>query len=389
MTFHLTRRDPFFLDALASVGAQVVPADTPFGEVTTPLPATGPYMFERFDADRIKLVRNPLFDVWSTAAQPDGYPNEIEWFHVPNDSDPSEVVEAGEADLVADPRALTRDRVHELATKYPAQLQADPGRKVYVEIMNTTVPPFDDPDVRFAVSLAVDRDAALEAWGGPIQGRITCQLIPPTLPGYSPYCPFTVSPDPSGKWRTADVKRARRLIDKAGATGERVIVYGSAGPGHAQVAEYMVGLLNRLGFKAKLHLVNPGDYFGPGYLDADHPADMGMAGTWWAVDPITAYNFLGGFTCPGYAGIPDSGTPPSDWCDPEVDRLVTAAMALDAAGNRAEANQTWQEVDGRVTDAAPVAAILNPADTTFVSSRVGNFQHHMIFWYLIDQMWVE
>ena len=64
-------------------------------------------------------------------------------------------------------------------------------------------------------------------------------------------------------------------------------------------------------------------------------------------------------------------------------------MALDAAGNRAEANQTWQEVDGRVTDAAPVAAILNPADMTFVSSRVGNFQHHMIFWYLIDQMWVE
>ena len=129
VTFHLTRRDPFFLDALASVGAQVVPADTPFGEVTTPLPATGPYMFERFDADRIKLVRNPLFDVWSTAAQPDGYPNEIEWFHVPNDSDPSEVVEAGDADLVADPRALTRDRVHELATKYPAQLQAGSGPK--------------------------------------------------------------------------------------------------------------------------------------------------------------------------------------------------------------------------------------------------------------------
>jgi peptide/nickel transport system substrate-binding protein len=389
VTFLLTQRDPYFLDALAQVPAQVVPANTPFGEQTTWLPATGPYMFERFDADRIKLVRNPLFDVWSTAAQPDGYPDEIEWFHVPNDSDPSEVVEAGKADLVADPRALTRDRVHQLATKYPAQLQADPGRKVYVEIMNTTVPPFDDPDVRFAVSLAVDRDAVLEAWGGPIQGRITCQVVPPTLPGYSPYCPFTVSPDPSGKWHAADIDLARRLIDEAGAFGEPVTVYGSSGPGHAQVAEYMVGLLNRLGFKAKLHLVDPPDYFGGPYLTADHPADLGMAGTWWGVGPTAASQFVGAFTCPGYAGIPDSGAPPSDWCDPEVDRLVTAAMALDAAGNRAEANQTWQEVDRRVTNAAPVAAILNPADTTFVSSRVGNFQHHMIWWYLIDQMWVR
>ncbi len=133
MTFHLTRRDPLFLHALASVSAQVVPADTPFGVQTTPLPATGPYMFERFDADRIKLVRNPLFDVWSAAAQPFGYPNEIEWFHVPDDSDPSEVVEAGDADLVADPRALSPDRVRLLATTYPAQLRSDRGSKVYVE----------------------------------------------------------------------------------------------------------------------------------------------------------------------------------------------------------------------------------------------------------------
>ena len=111
----------------------------------------------------IKLVRNPPFDVWSTAAQPEGYPNEIEWFHVPDDSDPSEVVEAGKADLVADPRALSRDRVHLLATKYPAQLHADPSTKVFVEVMNTTVPPFDDPDVRRAVNLAIDRQAALDA----------------------------------------------------------------------------------------------------------------------------------------------------------------------------------------------------------------------------------
>ena len=49
----------------------------------------------------------------------------------------------------------------------------------------------------------------------------------------------------------------------------------------------------------------------------------------------------------------------------------------------------WQAVDRRVTDAAPMAAILNPTDVAFVSPRVRNFQHHLIWWYLIDQMWVR
>ena len=282
VTFHLTRRDPSFLHVLASVAAQIVPADTPFGEQTTPLPATGPYMFERFDADGIQLVRNPRFEVWSTAAQPAGFPDEIEWSPVPDESDPSELVEAGEADLVVG--GLSRDRVQRLATNYPAQLHADPGTKVFVEVMNTTIPPFDDPEVRRAVSLAIDRQAALDAYGGPIYGRITCQVMPPTFPGYAPYCPFSASPSPGGAWKAANPDLARRLIREAGAAGERVTVYGSTNHGHAEAAEYMVGLLNELGFKARKHLVDPGDYFGGDYLTADHPSDMGMAGLWWGSD---------------------------------------------------------------------------------------------------------
>ena len=127
-----------------------------------------------------------------------------------------------------------------------------------------------------------------------------------------------------------------------------------------------------------------------GYLDADHPPDMGMAGRWWGTpDPTAATWFLGTFTCPGYPDTPYFGAPPSDLCDPETDRLVTAALALESAGNRAAANQTWHEADRRVTDAAAVAAILNPVDVTFVSSRVGNFQHHLLWGYLLDQMWVR
>ncbi len=345
-------------------------------------------MFERFDADGIRLVRNPRFKPWSTAAQPAGFPDEIVWSPVPDESDPSELVEAGEADLVVG--GLSRDRVQRLARDYPAQVHADPGTKVFVEIMNTTVPPFDDPEVRRAVSLAIDREAALDAYGGPIYGRITCQIMPPTFPGYAPYCPFTASPDAGGAWKADNIELARQLIREAGAAGERITVYGGKVAGHAEMAEYMVGLLNGLGFRARMQLVAGDDYWGGDYLTADHPPNMGMAGTWWASTvPTAASWFVGTFTCPKYPDSFHSGAPPSDLCDPETDRLVAEAMELDATGSRAEANATWQAVDRRVTNAVPMTAILNPTDVAFVSSRVGNFQHHLLWQYLLDQMWVK
>jgi peptide/nickel transport system substrate-binding protein len=387
VAFHLTRRDPSFLYLLANISAQVVPADTPFGLQTSPLPATGPYRFARLDADGIELVRNERFEPWSTAAQPAGYPDRIAWSPVPDDADPSELVEAGEADLVVG--GLSRQRVQRLATDYPAQLHAAPSTKVFVEVMNTTVPPFDDPDVRRAVNFAIDRQAALDAYGGPIYGRTTCQVMPPTFPGYAPYCPFTASPDANGVWKAANVDLARQLIDEAGAAGERVTVYGLSNHGHAEVAEYMVGLLNSLGFKATKRLLDVGTYFNGVILSADHPADMGMAGFWWgSTVPTAASAFLGTYTCPTYPDMLYSGMQPSELCDPDVDRLATTALSLEAAGNVSDANRIWQQIDRRVTNAAPQVSILNPTDVAFVSSRVGNFQHHLIWEFLLDQMWV-
>ena len=81
VTFHLTRPDPEFLGKLAIANAFVLPAGTPASDVgTSPVPATGPYMIQEFvPKQRLVLVRNPRFREWSRAAQPDGYPDRIEW----------------------------------------------------------------------------------------------------------------------------------------------------------------------------------------------------------------------------------------------------------------------------------------------------------------------
>jgi peptide/nickel transport system substrate-binding protein len=81
VTFRLTRPDPEFLYKLTLTFAFAVPPGTPDRDVDThPVPATGPFLIDRYEPGReLRLIRNPQFHEWSTAAQPDGYPDQIVW----------------------------------------------------------------------------------------------------------------------------------------------------------------------------------------------------------------------------------------------------------------------------------------------------------------------
>ena len=95
--------DPDFLYKLALPIANAVPAATPL-DAAVPLPATGPYEIGSIDVKHsvVTLVRNPRFRLWSTAAQPTGFPDRIvERFGY---TGPTAVlaVEHGAADITAD-----------------------------------------------------------------------------------------------------------------------------------------------------------------------------------------------------------------------------------------------------------------------------------------------
>src|SRR5207253_9704670 len=117
----------------------------------------------------IRLVRNPRFHQWSRAAQPDGYPDVIEWILAPAGTDPSSLVEAGLADVDAD--TIPPERLASIATRMPAQPHVAPSSEPFFESMHTRIPPFNDIRVRRAVNLAVDRQAVVDAYGGPLQAR--------------------------------------------------------------------------------------------------------------------------------------------------------------------------------------------------------------------------
>src|SRR5690348_15710016 len=94
--------------------------------------------------------------------------------------------------------------------------------------------------------------------GGRLAGQVTCQILPPTLPGYQPYCPYTVSPGPGGAWTGPDLARAQRLVAASGTQGARVtVVTGAFGTTIPLVTtgRYVVSVLDQIGYRASLRVI--------------------------------------------------------------------------------------------------------------------------------------
>jgi YVTN family beta-propeller protein len=382
ITFHLTAPDPAFPSRIAWV--PMVPAMTPLTETSALIPGTGPYRIASFRGGASeRLIRNPLFHVWSQDAQPDGNLDEIDVYASAN-ADPTVDVLSGAADVLQI-GTESPQRLAQLRTEVPAQLHVDAPDQTWEEEMNTTLPPFDDVRVRQAVNLATDRDALVEDWGGPLTASVTCQAVPPGFAGYQRYCPWTVDPNPNGNWLGPDLPRARQLIDDSGTRGESVTVWGLADGGqHATVAGYFAGLLRDLGYQATTHLVDFNGYFSE---ISEHPEEVQITGSWTqAGDRLASDTIVGGFTCPSYPDVPYEGH--SQWCDPALDARVQAALALqdiDPIG----ADADWAAIDHSIVDAAPAVMAFNPTYVTMLSPRPGGYEEHPYYAMLYDQMWVH
>jgi peptide/nickel transport system substrate-binding protein len=229
VTFHLTAPDPEFLYKLAFSWADVVPPGTPDRVISAAqLPATGPYMTQSLvQGHTWTLIRNPRFREWSQQAQPGGYPDRIV---VRLDVGPGQAVadvEQGRADVLLAPPP---DAVGQLATHYTSQLHSGPLAGTFALPLNTRIPPFNSPAARRALNYAIDRNAVIALNGGPLAAQPTCQVLPPVMPGYQPYCPYTLQAGPGGAWTAPDMALAERLVRESGTQGDKVtVLYGNEG----------------------------------------------------------------------------------------------------------------------------------------------------------------
>jgi YVTN family beta-propeller protein len=255
IVFHLRRPDGEFLFNLVGTVAPVPPG-TPDREVVRhPIPSTGPYMIEHYVPGRVvRFVRNPHFRVWSKTARPDGFPDEIEFRDHVDSKAAVTAVERGQADVVGGRIGVPAKRFEEVKTRYHAQLHVNRvPATVFILFFNTRLRPFDDVRVRRALNYAVDRGAVARAQGGPDLAQPFCQIRPPSVVGYLPYCPYTIDPSSTGAWKAPDLARARRLVAASGTSGMKVTVWAWANVEPA--ARQVVAALRRLGYPTRLRRI--------------------------------------------------------------------------------------------------------------------------------------
>lgn len=398
VTFHLTAPDPDFLYKLAFPMAAAVPSTTPARPLTpTAIPATGPYMTASYSRSRLRrrgetlsfdtwtLVRNPRFGEWSPDAQPDGYPARIVLRQVRDPRQAVTEMEHGGADAVlASPTA----GLGAFARRYPSRLHTVPLAATVALVMNTRVPPFDRLAVRQALNYAVDRSQIATIVGGPLAAQPTCQILPPTLPGYQPHCPYTTRPNPSGSWTAPNVAKAEELVRASGTRGMRVALWvPPADPTDPtdKIGSHLVSVLDQIGYRATLRsFPDPA-----GFPLADSRSRGQISWFTWYSDYPAPSNFIEPLlTCSSFLPHSRSNLNLAEFCNPSIDAQIQRAAATQALEPGA-ASGIWTRIDGELTNQATWLPLYNPQIPVALATRVGNYEYHPFWRVLLDQLWVR
>ena len=193
-SFHLKRPQPSFLALLASGWSPVYPCHVSSAAMRTKPIGTGPFRFVEYRLnERIRLERNPNY--WKPGLP---YLDAIEWQMVPNRSTRLLGFIAGKFDITH-PSDITPPLLKEIRAQAPqAQCVMRTSNVNTNLIVNRDAPPFDNPELRRVLALAMDRKAINDMlYEG--QARIGGALLPPpdgvwgmppevmqTLTGYDP-----------------------------------------------------------------------------------------------------------------------------------------------------------------------------------------------------------
>lgn len=216
---------------------------------------------------------------------------------------------AGAVDWLPSP-AYPSDLVDDLRLR--PDFYASPGMVVYYYRFNCRRPPFDDPRVREALALAIDREAIVRDVLR--LGQIPAyHVVPPGLPGYAA---------PRSALRF-DPERARALLAEAGFGPGRPfpaigILYNTA-ESHKQIAEVVADQLRqRLGIEARAY-----NQEWQAYQASVLAGDYDLARAGWIGDYLDPNTFLDLWLSGG-------GNNQTGWGDARYDALLRAAS--DAEG---------------------------------------------------------
>ena len=226
---------------------------------------------------------------------------------------------------------------------------------VWTVFMNTKRPPFDNPDLRRAVWLALDRqELSNRALDG---AAVPCAILDPKLVGEAALPLDEVAKQPGCRQsKDADLAEAKRLVEKHFPGGVDVeMAYRQVG-NYTDRAQLVASQLRKVGIRGtlKAHESAAGyAAFGKGDFQLIAAQDRAMDST----DPGDVFAFI--FRS-------DAGSNWGKWSDAKVDDLLDRAAR---ETNPARRRQLFHEVQRHIVGAAPAAVTVAWVEGWFFTDK--------------------
>jgi peptide/nickel transport system substrate-binding protein len=319
--------------------------------------SSGPYKVKSYQRDvALELDRNPNWDPNTDpvrTAYPDG-------FKISFGLEADQIAERLVADADADKATITWEDVPPAVlprtTAAGVSERVVKGPTQYVWYLGINNQRIKDINVRKALNVALDKDAALKAIGGSAAGSPATTLMSPTTAGFKEYDVFGTPP-------TGDVNKVKELL--GGKNPPPLVLAHSNTALRTAQAEAVRKSLENAGFKVTLKAIDQSSYYDE-VGRKNNPYDLYMHG--WGSDWPTGSTIIP----PLYDGReigPEGNNNLSYMNDPAINAEIDRVKKLPAAQQDAE----WAKLDEKIMrDVVPEVPAYYDATYELIGSKVGN-----------------
>ncbi len=361
----------FFLDLCAFPTLMVVPrqAIEKYGDrwlMSRPLPVSGPYNLVTWRLnDKIRLAKNPRY--WDAA---NTKLNTVDFLPIASAPTALNLYETGGADIVWD-KDLVPQELLDILSKRP-DFHSFTELGTYYVRFNVTNKPFDDPRVRQAFALAIDKDRIIRKIvksGGVVANSLT----PPGTARYTP---------PQGLGHDPD--EARKLMAQAGYPGgtgfPRVQYLFNGGTGGASAQHEKIGVElqqmwhDELGVEVDLHEEEWSTYL----ADASK-VNYTIARASWIGDYNDADTFLNLF-------LSDNGNNQTGFKNEKYDSLIHLA---DQQVDQAKRAQIFQQAETMLLrDETPIVPLYHYVGLNYFNdAKVKGVYQNVLDMHPLNAIW--
>ena len=355
IVIHLVAPEGDFENVLASEFAAPVPSTAPRADTTLhPLPSTGPYEIVSYQP-RVRIVetRNPHFQAWRFHGYvPVGNPDRVTWDIARTGHAALRAVLSGKDDWMSY-WPISRKRLPGIEQHHADRLKVFTSASLSYFFMNTHRPPFDKVAVRRAVNYAISRKRLVHLAGGPLFAQPTENILPPVYPSYEQHNLYPYN-----------LRKAKKLVAKSGYLGKRVTVWNHDVAGDLRYTNYLVSVLNELGFHAHQKVVTASAYQST-LSDPSTNAQIGFAN--WLQDyphPLDWFGVLLDGRQNAAARNDNYAHFDVPWVTRKIESLTRQPELTPSV------DEQWLRLDRKVMELAPWAPFLNPEQVDFFSDRV-------------------